>query len=43
MKYSIESEEMIQAMADEWRESFLLYLHEQRLAEKEPNNATESL
>jgi hypothetical protein len=42
-KMTIEEMEESDAMADAWRESYLLDMHEEALAENKANSATESL
>jgi hypothetical protein len=42
-KMTIEEMEEIDAMADAWRESCLLDMHEEALTENKANSATESL
>ena len=40
---TIEEMEEADAMADAWRESYLLDMHEEALTENEANSTTESL
>ena len=42
-KMTIEEMEEIDAIADAWRESYLLDMHEEALTESKTNSATESL
>ena len=42
-KMTIEEMEDADAMADAWRESYLLYMIQEELTEKRANSATESL